>query len=249
MLYFCVVTIFFFKIPLIEICMCSCQLSAEPHDLWSLIADCSLSQMIEVFYCDTFTQWTRGLNEHFSFCFAFLRKKVMCIYVHMSAASHYGSSFVYLFLACSWSFLFELVCAGVCVKEDIGVGMHILYGVFSAVAGLPHAWSVGHWGCSSQPWPTCLFLFLRYCPSVGVKSGYSFCCQNTLMRDLRKCDMFGSRLLAQMMIVFEGKLPLLTERQRGRAGRRTGRGPALHPCHSLFSLYHLCDSDELWMRL
>lgn len=183
---------FFFKIPLIESYICSRRLSTEP---WWFTESWISSQMIGVFfYCDRFTQWTRGLTEHFSFCFAFLCKKVMCIYVHMSAASHYGSSFVYLFLACSWSFLFELVCACVCVKEDIGVGMHILCGVFSAVAVLPHAWSVGHWGCSSQPWPTCLFL--RHCPSVGVKCGNSLCCQNTLMRDLIKCDLFGSCLLA-----------------------------------------------------
>lgn len=246
MLYSCVVTIFFFfKILLIESHICSRQLSTEPHDSWSLAF--RLKWLMFFFIVtDLHNEHVASLNI-FSFCFAFLCKKVMCIYVHMSAASHYGSSFVYLFLACSWSFLFELVCACVCVKEDIGVGMHILYGVFSAVAGLPHAWSVGHWGCSSQPWPTCLFLW--HCSSVGVKFGNSFCYQNTLMCDLIKCDMFGSRLLAQMMIVFKGKLPLLTERRRERAGRRTGRGPALHPCHSLFSLYHLCDSDELWMWL
>lgn len=51
----------------------------------------------------------------------------MCIYVHMSTVSHYGSSFVYLFLACSWSFLFGLVCVYVLERrrEEISVGMHV----------------------------------------------------------------------------------------------------------------------------
>lgn len=53
-----------------------------------------------------------AVNQKIPLRRAFLRSKVMCMYVHMSAASHYGSPFVYLFLACSWSFLFEPVWTG-----------------------------------------------------------------------------------------------------------------------------------------
>lgn len=75
---------------------------------------------------------TCSLNEYVYVCCACLCKRVMCIYVHMSAVSHYGSSFVYLFLACSWSFLFRLVCVCVCVcvREHISVGMHVFIECF-----------------------------------------------------------------------------------------------------------------------
>lgn len=36
--------------------------------------------------------------------------EVLCRYMYVSAVSHYGSFFVYLFLACSWSFLFACIC-------------------------------------------------------------------------------------------------------------------------------------------
>lgn len=43
----------------------------------------------------------------FRFCCGFLHCRVMWMYVHMSARSCHRSSFVYLFLACSWFFLFN----------------------------------------------------------------------------------------------------------------------------------------------
>lgn len=127
MFYFCVVTIFFLRFHLLRAAYVHVS-SLQNHIIHGVLH--FISNDWGFFYCDRFTQWTHGLSEHFSFCFAFLRKKVMCIYVHMSAASHYGSSFVYLFLACSWSFLFELVCACVCVKEDIA-WVCTFYTVFS----------------------------------------------------------------------------------------------------------------------
>lgn len=86
----------------------------------------------------------------------------MWIFVHMSARSCRRSSFVYLFSACSWFFLFSW-CVFLWTCEwghhcgHSGIHVFTQHFVFSAAAVLPHTCSVGHWGCSAQPWPTYLF--------------------------------------------------------------------------------------------
>lgn len=48
-------------------------------------------------------------------------------------------------------------------------------------------------------------------------------------------------------IVFKGKLPILSEGDQKKQTDRLGEAKVCIPCHSLLSLYRLCDSDELWM--
>lgn len=55
--------------------------------------------------------------------------------------------------------------------------------------------------------------------------------------------------LLRVVVVFKRKLLILREAEQRKQDRLTETGHALHPCHSLLCLYHLCDSDELWMRL
>lgn len=78
--------------------------------------------------------------------------------------------------------------------------------------------------------------------AVDVESGNSSRRQNTLTRHPAKADMFGYRLVAKVAIVFEGKLPLLTDGGGGRPAQRSA------PATPLLCLYHRCDSVELWMR-
>lgn len=73
------------------------------------------------------------------------------------------------------------------------------------------------------------------------------CCQSTLLRTFMKNDVWFSSLYSERSAdCFQKEI---ADSEEGKTGRQSQGGHALHPCHSLLSLYHLSVSDELWMRL
>lgn len=193
----------------------------------------------------------------------------VCARGHVHLYVHVSSESLWVIL-CVFIFGLQLVLplwAGVCVwKRTLAWACTCVCAVFSAVARLPHTWSVSDWGCSGQPWPTCLFL--RRCHLVGlISSVYSACfdwgtCQYLVWKlspwlvvkihycaPLWKmiCLVFFSLLRVVNRLFSKGNCSIW-ERE-SRINKQTQRGDALHPGHSLLILYHLCDSDELWMRL
>lgn len=149
------------------------------------------------------------------FVVCFLHSRVMWIFVHMSARSCRGSSFVYLFLACSWFFRFKW-CVFLWTCEwghHCGhSGIHVLtqHFVFSAVAALPHTCSVGHRGCSAQPWPTYLLPRGRPLAWISFRIFDSGVCHFWVKYTILYIDetryVWIWPLFTQVMVVFRGKL-------------------------------------------
>lgn len=127
---------------------------------------------------------------------------------------------------------------GVClcerVSEVTSVGIHVFtqYFVFSAVAVLPHSCSVGHWGCSAQPWPT--YLFLGGCPLAWISfrifdSGIChFWVKYTTVYIDETWYVWIWPLFAQVMVVFRGKLHFFFPLSESRNNRQPDEERALH---------------------
>lgn len=132
------------------------------------------------------------------------------------------------------------VCVCICVSErasvkgDVGRGgyAHFLLCVFPAAAGFRHMLGRRRPLRMSRSTLTHMSVPLhtvaRAEEAVDVESGNSSRRQNTLTRHPAKADMFGYRLVAKVAIVFEGKLPLLTD--GGWGGGRRSAAPLPHPC-------------------
>lgn len=182
---------------------------------------------------------------------------VTCIYVHMSAVSHRGSSFVYLFLACSWSFLCRLVCVCVrsmCVRERILVWAFTFLWCFLSRCQIAKYLFSRSLRMFCQPWPT--YLFLRYCPlagftfrvstkeTVSIKPENDFpemCYQNTLNR-----VCLGVSSLLRWWLFSKGNCIPARDWRAETVSLREGKiCTAATPC----SVYTICVTDELWMML
>lgn len=192
----------------------------------------------------------------------------MWIFVHMSARSCRRSSFVYLFLACSWFFLFNW-CVFLWTCEwghhcgHSGIHVFTQHFVFSAVAVLPHTCSVGHRGCSAQPWPTYLFPRGRPLAWISFRIFDSGVCHFWVKYTTGYIDetwyVWIWPVFAQVMVVFRGKLHFFFPWVRAETtDSQMRRGHSVFGLYQLFDwwimdeaidcLAQLCSTDPLWIQ-
>lgn len=173
-----------------------------------------------------------------------------------SAVSHRGSSFVYLFLACSWSFLCRLVCVRawyVCERERILVWAFTFLWCFLSRCQIATYLFSRSLRMFCQPWPT--YLFLRHCPLAGftfrvsTKETVSIKPENSVKIYCTPlwntvCLDFSS--LLRWWLFSKGNCIPARDWRAETVRLREGKiCTAATPC----SVYTICVTDELWMKL